>query len=133
MTCLKDTFLLIIYPLYGNFSLINEYFMEDYRFPVDLPLFYSLAIINTNDNYMKWKINNIMLIKIIKLFMFYFIVSICVIFIYFILVQIFYETRYKVIEQISEIIQDGQFFELKDKNDIIKKKNQLLSNLIIKK
>ena len=38
MTCLKDTFLLIIYPLYGNFSLINEYFMEDYRFPVDLPL-----------------------------------------------------------------------------------------------
>ena len=126
MTCLKDTFLLIIYPLYGNFSLINEYFMEDYRFPVDLPLFYSLAIINTNDNYMKWKINNIMLIKIIKLFMFYFIISICVIFIYFILVQIFYETRYKVIEQISEIIQDGQFFELKDKNDIIKKKESIV-------
>ena len=126
MTCLKDTFLFIIFPLYGNFSLINEYFMEDYRFPVDLPLFYSLAIINTNDNYMKWKINNIMIIKIIKLFMFYFIVSICIIFIYFILVQIFYETRYKVIEQISEIIQDGQFFELKDKNDIIKKKESIV-------
>ena len=100
MTCLKDTFLFIIFPLYGNFSLINEYFMEDYRFPVDLPLFYSLAIINTNDCYMKWKINNIMIIKIIKLFMFYFIVSISIIFIYFILVQIFYETRYKVIEKI---------------------------------
>ena len=126
MTCLKDTFLFIIFPLYGNFSLINEYFMEDYRFPVDLPLFYSLVIINTNDNYMKWKIKNIMIIKIIKLFMFYFIVSICIIFIYFILVQIFYETRYKVIEQISEIIQDGQFFELKDKNDIIKKKESIV-------
>ena len=126
MTCSKDTFLFIIYPLYGNFSLINEYFLEDQRYPVRFPLFYSLAIISTNDNYMKWKINNIMVIKIIKLFIFYFIASVCIMFIYFILVQIFYETRYKVIEQISDIIQDGQFFELKDKNDILQKKESII-------
>ena len=121
VTCLKDTVLFIIYPLYGNFSLINEYFLEDQNYQVDLPLFYSLSIINNNNNYMKWKINNIMLLKILKLFLFYIICSISFILIYLILVQYFYEKKYDIINQITDIMEDGQFFETKDKNDIIQR------------
>ena len=122
MTCLKDTFLFIIYPIYGNFSLVNDYFLEDQRFPVDLPLFFSLSIISNNNNYMDWKIKNIMRVKIMKLFLFYLISSISVIFIYFILVQLFYEIKYNLINEITNIIGDGRFFEIKDKNEILQKK-----------
>ena len=53
MISLKANFLFIIYPLYGNFSLINEYFLEDQRYRIDLPLFYELSIISNNDKYIK--------------------------------------------------------------------------------
>ena len=62
-----------------------------------------------------------MLLKIIKLFLFYIVCSISFILIYLILVQIFYEHKYKVINQIIDIMDDGQFFEIKDKNEIIQK------------
>ena len=126
MTCLKDSFLFVIYPNYGNFSLINEFFIEDMRYPVKLPLFYSLSIISNNNKYMKWKIKNIMILKILKLFIFYIIVSISIMYIYFILVQIFYETRYDTINKISDIIEDGLFFEIEDKKDILDKKESIL-------
>ena len=126
MICLNDTVLLVIYPLYGNFSLINEYFLEDQRYPIDLPLFYSLSIINNNNNYMKWKIRNIILIKIFKMFLFYFIITTSIMLIYMALVQMFYESKYDLINHLISIIQNGQFFEIKDKNEIIQKKELLL-------
>ena len=126
VTCLKDTFIFIIAPIYGDFYYINEDFLDDQRFRVNINFFYSMAIISNNNKYMKWKIRNIMLIKIIKLFIFYFVSSSCVIFIYFILVQLFFETKYNVINQISEIINDGLFFEINDKNEIIEKKESIL-------
>ena len=126
MTCLKDNFLFIIYPLYGNFSLINEYFLEDQTNAIDMPLFYELSIISNNDKYIKWKLKNIMTIKIIKLFLFYIIGSISIMFVYFIFVQIFYESKYDLINQINDIMEDGQFFEIKDKNEIIQKKETFL-------
>ena len=75
---------------------------------------------------MEWKIKNIMKIKLIKLFLFYFIVTSCVILFYFFLVKIFFETSYNVINQILEIINNGLFFEIKDKNEIIQKKESIL-------
>ena len=126
MICLNDSVLLVIYPLYGNFSLINEYFLEDQRYPIDLLFFYSLFIINNNNNYMKWKIRNIILIKILKMFLFFFIITISIMLIYMALVQMFYESKYDLINHLISIIQNGQFFEIKDKNEIIQKKDLLL-------
>ena len=83
ITCLKDSFLFIIYSVYGGFSLINEYFLDDPNHSANLPFLYILSIINNNNKYMEWKIKNIMKIKIIKLFLFYFIVTSCVILFYF--------------------------------------------------
>ena len=126
ITCLKDSFLYIIYPVHGDFNLINEYFLDDPTYPIDLPFLYILSIINNNNKYMEWKIKNIMKIKVIKLFLFYFIVTSCVILFYFILIRLFFETRYNVINQILEIINNGLFFEMKDKNEIIQKKESIL-------
>ena len=117
--CSKDTFIFIISPIYLDFYFINEDFLDDQRFPINVNFFYSLAIINNNNKYMKWKIKNIMLIKIIKLFIFYFVSSSCAVFVYFLLVQLFFETKYNVINQISNVINDGLFFEINDKNEII--------------
>ena len=126
MTCLKDSFLYIIYPIYSDSFLINENFIEDQRYPKDTPFLYTLSIINNNNKYMEWKFKTIILIKIIKLFLFYFIVSACTILVYFILVQFFFETRYDIINQILKIINNGSFFEIKDKNEIIQKKESFL-------
>ena len=126
VTILKDNFLFIIYPINGDIYYINDIFLEDQRYPYYFPFYYSLSIININDNYIQWKIKRIMIIKIIKLFVFYFIISVLIIIFYFILVRCFYETKYNTIEQISEIINDGLFFEKKDKNEIIKKKESLI-------
>ena len=126
MKCIKDTFLLIIYPLYGNFSLINENFLEDQRYPIDLPLFYCLSIISNNNKYMKWKIKNIIMIKIFKIFLFYIIITISIMLIYMIFIQIFHESKYNLINQIIDVLQNGQFFEIKDKNEITQKKELFL-------
>ena len=55
--CLKDNFLLIVYPLNTNFHLINEYFIEHPNKTFHQNLFYSMSIISNNYNYMKWKID----------------------------------------------------------------------------
>ena len=125
-TCFKDTFIYLLYPINGDLYYINDVFLEDQRFPIYLPFFYSLSIIRNNNKYMEWKLKNIMLIKIIKLFIFYCIISVSIILFYFILVQIFYETRFNAITQITEIINDGSFFEIKDKNEIIKIKESII-------
>ena len=123
---LKDTYLFIIYPINGDIFYINDFFLEDQRYPYSLPYYYSLSIININNNYMQWKIKRIMIIKIIKLFVFYFIFSVNIIIFYFIFVRCFYETRYNAIDQISKVINNGLFFEIKDKNEIIEIKESLI-------
>ena len=80
-----------------------------------------MSIINNNYNYMKWKINRIILIKIFKLFFFYFVASISIIYLYFVFVRIFYENKYSPINKILQIIRRDTFFEIKDKNEIDEK------------
>ena len=80
-----------------------------------------MSIINNNYNYMKWKINRIILIKIFKLFFFYFVATISIIYLYFVFVQIFYENKYSPINKILQIIRRDTFFEIKDKNEIDEK------------
>ena len=60
ITCSKDSFLYIIYPINTDFNLINEYFLEDPTYPVNLPFLNVLSIIKINNKYMEWKIKNIM-------------------------------------------------------------------------
>ena len=120
--CSKDTVLLVIYPLRIDFNAINSYYIEDPNIALNQTLFYSMSFIDNNYNYMKWKINQIVVIIIIKLFLFYFISSMCLIFLYFIFVQIFYEKEYSPINELLYIIKGGSFFDIKDKNEILQKK-----------
>ena len=84
-----------------------------------------MSITSTNYNYMKWKINQIVILIIIKLFLFYFISSLCLIFLYFIFVQIFFGNKYDSINQILQVIKDGTFFEMKNKDEIIQQKQEI--------
>ena len=52
----------------------------------------------------------------------------CLIFLFFIFVQIFVEAKYNPINQILHIIKDCSLFEMEDKNDIINVKE---NNLVI--
>ena len=122
--CLKDSFLMVISPIYGDFNYINENYIDVPNKTIDQILFYSLSIIANNYKYNKWKINQIIVIKIVKLFFFYFVSSMCLIFLFFVLVQIFFEFKYETINQILNIIKGGSFFEIKDKNEIIKIKEE---------
>ena len=85
-----------------------------------------MTIIDHNYSYFKWKLNQIIIIKILKLFLFFFMSSMCLIFLYFIFVQIFYENKFNTINKILNVIKGGSFFELKDKNEIIQKKKEIL-------
>ena len=123
--CSKDNFMLIIHPLKSMFYSINDFFIDETDKQIDQILFYSMSIISNNYKYMKWKINQIIVIKIVKLFIFYFLSSLSFILLFFILVQIFYDYKYDSINQILNIIKDGAFFEIKDKNELIQKKQEL--------
>ena len=123
--CGKDSVLLIIYPLRIDFNGINSDYIDDPNVTLNQTLFYSMAFIDNNYKYMKWKINQIVVIIIIKLFFFYFISSMCLIFLYFIFVQIFYEKEYSPINELLYIIKGGSFFDLKDKNEILQKKQKM--------
>ena len=123
--CSKDSFLLIIFPFISDYHLLNEHYIENPQLTFNQTLFYSMSITSTNYNYMKWKINQIVVFKIIKLFIFYFISSLCLIFLYFIFVQIFFENKYYSINQILQVIKGGTFFELKNKEEIIQEKQEI--------
>ena len=124
--CLKDDFMIIIHPLKSYFHLINEFFIDESNIKIQQILFYSMSVISDNYKYIKWKINLIIIFKIIKLFFFYFISALCFITLYFIFVQIFYNSKYNSINQILNIINDGSFFEIKNKNEIIQKKENII-------
>ena len=124
--CLKDDFMIIIHPLKSYFHLINEFFIDESNIKIQQILFYSMSVISDNYKYIKWKINLIIIFKIIKLFFFYFISALCFITLYFIFVQIFYDSKYNSINQILNIINDGSFFEIKNKNEIIQKKENII-------
>ena len=119
--CLKDDFMIIIHPLKSYFHLINEFFIDESNIKIQQILFYSMSVISDNYKYIKWKINLIIIFKIIKLFFFYFISALCFITLYFIFVQIFYNSKYNSINQILNIINDGSFFFFYYKNEIIQK------------
>ena len=126
ITCSKETFIFIIHPMYNTLYLMNENFLEDKNHPIELPFLYCLSIINNNNNYMQKKFKNIMLIKIIKLFLFFIVASVSIILFYFFLVHFFFVTRYNTINQILDTMNNGSFFEMKDSNEIIFKKDSLV-------
>ena len=60
--CLKDSVLLVIFPLVSDYNLINEHFVDDPDLILNQTFFYSMSIISNNYEYMKWKISQIMII-----------------------------------------------------------------------
>ena len=125
--CIKDNIMIIIYPLVNNFNLMNENFIEynnDYDF-ISYELYFSMTIIDNDNNYFKWKINIIIIVKILKLFFFFFVALIFFIFLYFIFIQIFFEYQLNTINHIIQIINYCSLFGIKDKNEIIQKKEKL--------
>ena len=82
--CIKDNILIIVYPLSNDFNYIRDNFIDDIDL-IGLQLYYSMTIIDNNYEYFKWKINKIIIIKILKLFFFFLITSIFFFFLYFIL------------------------------------------------
>ena len=122
--CLKDNIMLIIYPLENYFNILDDNYVE-YDYPVGISLYYSMTIIDTNNKYLKWKINKIVIFKILKLFFFFFISSIIFIYLFLIIVKIFFEFKFNTINQITQIIKGCSLFEIKDKNEIFKKKEKI--------
>ena len=125
--CNKDNFLIVLQALKFESFYVNKNFV-DVRLQSNsntMPIIYSMCIINNNNKYMEWKFNKIIIIKIVKLFLFYFIASMCVVYLFFIFIQIFFESKYDLINKLLQIIRDGSFFELKDKDEILQKKEEM--------
>ena len=87
-----------------------------------------MTILDNNFNYFKWKLNKIILIVMIKLFAFFLISSMCLYFLYFIFIQIFLKIEYNPINQIINIIKKNSFFLIKDKDEILQKKQEIIIN-----
>ena len=123
--CIKDNFLLIAYKLNSKFNYINEFFIDDPDKSFLQPIFFSMSIINNNPNYMKWKINIIIVYKMIKLFIFFIIASLCLIILYFIFIKIFFEVKFNLVNKILLLLK-GDFFDSKNINKIVQKKEEIL-------
>ena len=124
--CLKDNFLIVIHPFNNDFNVMDENYIEYPDEKINHDIFFSMTILDNNYDYFKWKINKIILILIIKLFLFFFISSVCLYFLYFIFIQIFLEIKYNPINQILNIIKGGSLFEITNKNEIAQKKREIL-------
>ena len=124
--CVKDNFLLVVYKINTNLNFMNELFIENPNRTIQFTIFFSMSIISNNFNYMKWKLNQIIIYKIIRLFFFFFISSICFILLYFIFVKIFFKVKYNLINQILQIIKGNFIFESKNINNIIKVKDEII-------
>ena len=119
--CKKDNFLVFIFPLINDFPFLNKDYIET-GYYISLELYYTMTIIDNNYDYLKWKINKIIIFKIIRLSIFFLILSICLVFLYFIFINFFFGIKYYLVNQILYLIQDGSFLRLKNKNEI-KEKN----------
>ena len=124
--CLKDNFLIVVYPFYNDHNVMDEDYIEIPDEKIHHDLFISMTILDNNYDYFKWKINKIILIIIIKLSLFFFISSICLLFLYFIFTEIFLEIKYNSINQILYVINCGSFFEINDKNEINQKNKEIV-------
>ena len=127
-TCFKDNFLIIIYPFLNEHNVLDGNYIENPEVISDFGLFYSMTILDNNFNYFKWKLNKIILIIMIKLFAFFLISSICLYFLYFSFIQIFLKIEYNPVNQIINIIKKSSFFQIKDKNEIFQKKQEIIIN-----
>ena len=118
--CLKDDFIFLIHPLYVDFSLLDENYLIDKEHEFSQPLFFTLAILNNNNIYIQDKIRNIIFFKIMKLFAFYFILSIFIIIIYEILLSLYYNSKFDFINQVITLIKNNFSMDKnnKDKNNI---------------
>ena len=90
--------MIIVYPLSNNYSLVDENYIEYDSF-INQELYYSMIIIDNNSKYLKWKINQIIII------IFFLIGAILIIFIFFIFVKIFFEFHFNPINKILQIIK----------------------------
>ena len=124
--CLKDNFLIVVYPFYNDYNAMDENYIEISNKKVKHDLFFSMIILDNNHDYFKWKINKIILIIMIKLFLFFLISSVCLYFLCFIFIQIFLEKKYNPINKILNIIKEGTIFDIKDKNEILQKKKEII-------
>ena len=122
--CKKDNFLVFIFPLINDFPFLNKDYIES-GYYISLELYYTMTIIDNNYDYLKWKINKIIIFKIIRLSIFFLILSICLVFLYFIFINFFFGIKYYLVNQILYLIQDGSFLRLKNKNEIKEKKQEI--------
>ena len=122
--CLKDNIMLIVYPLINYYNIVDVNYIEYHLF-VNIDLYYSMTIIYNDNKYLKWKINTIVILKILKLFLFFFISSVILIYLFLVFVKIFFEFKFNIINHIIQIIKGYPLFEIKDKNEIIQKKDKI--------
>ena len=73
---------------------------------------------------MKWKINQIIIYKIIRLFFFFIISSLCFILLYLILIKIFFQVKFKLINQILDALKDCSLLKTKNIYEIIQIKEE---------
>ena len=78
--CLKDNFLIVVYPFYNDYNIMDSSYIENPNKQVKHDLFYSMIILDNNYDYFQWKINKIVKFIMIKLFLFFLISSICLFF-----------------------------------------------------
>ena len=109
VTVSKDTYLILLTPLTCKFGLLDDNFFEIKSSVIDYPVLYSFAIISTNPNNTESMLKNIVQIKILRLFCFFFVATIITILLAIILLRIFIEYKFEPINSLinlSENIDD---------------------------
>ena len=109
VTVSKDNNLIVLSPLIGRFGLLDENFFEIINTVVNYPILYSFAIISTNQKGNEEMFNNIVQIKILRLFCFFFLSTLIILLLAIILIRIFSENKFEPINtliNLSENIED---------------------------
>ena len=110
VTVSKDKYLIILTPLICRFGFLDENFFEYRQTIVNYPVLYSFTIIATNPKYTESKLENIVQIKILRLFCFIFLSTIILLLLAIILLRIFTEYKCEPINNLIKLSENMEDF-----------------------
>jgi hypothetical protein len=110
VTVNKDKYLIILTPLTCKFGYLDENFFEYRQTIVNYPVLYSFTVVSTNPKYTETKLENIVQIKILRLFCFFFLSTIILLLLAIILLRIFTEYKCEPINNLIKLSENMEDF-----------------------
>ena len=115
--CEKELFLIVIQPLIiSNVLLDNNFFILKSNNSAHQNVFYTIAVLATNEGFSKKKVSSIILIKLMKTSLYYLLMSFCLASVATLLLMLIFRNYFNGLEDITRSLEKFLFYTKKSSN-----------------